>query len=299
MELRHLRYFVAVAEEQNVTRAAVRLHVSQPPLTRQIHDLEDELGVELFERTGKAIKLTDAGRLFLAEARAALRRVEEAVKSVQAAVAKEQGELQVGYAPTPTIELLPVVLRAFQKSAPGVRVTLHDHSSPEILAGLREGHLQAAFLMQPVKQAARGISFVALRALPIVVAVPPEHPFVRRRSVSLKDVLAEPLVAYSRKQYPDYHEFLARHTGLNTKQLRFTEECDGGSSLITAVGSGKGLALTIAPLAAAAGRRLRFVPISPALKPGIVGVAWLAKGASTLTRQFVEVARSVADADVN
>lgn len=295
MELRHLRYFVAVAEEQNVTRAAARLHVSQPPLTRQIHDLEGELGVALFERTGRAIKLTDAGRLFLQEARAALSRVEDAVKSVQAAAAKEPCELHVGYAPTPTIEILPVILRAFQKAAAHVRPILHDHSSPEMLAGLREGSLQVGFLMQPPSRARRGLSFAALRKFPIMVAVPPEHPFARRRSVTLKDVLNEPLVAYSRKHYPDYHEFLSRHTGLSSKRLPWAEECDSGSSLITAVESGQGLAITIAPLAAAAGRRLRFVPLSPAPPPGIVGIAWRTKGASALTRQFVEVARGVSD----
>ncbi len=292
MELRHLRYFVAVAEEQNVTRAAARLHVSQPPLTRQIQDLEAELGAALFARTGKAIKLTEAGRVFLVEARAALQRVEEAVRAVQVAATREQGELHIGYAPTPTIEVLPVVLRAFRKVAPQVRVLLHDHSSPEMLAGLREGRLHAAFMMQPSRPAARGISFAALRTLPIVVAVPPDHPFARRRAVAVLDVLAGPLVGYSRKQYPDYHEFLARQVGWQSKRVHFAEECDSGSSLIAAVASGKGLAITIAPLAAAAGRRLRFVPLSPAPPPGIVGIAWIAKGASALTRQFNEVARN-------
>jgi DNA-binding transcriptional LysR family regulator len=298
MELRHLRYFVAVAEEQNVTRAASRLHVSQPPLTRQIRDLEEELGVALFERTGKSIRLTEAGQVFLTEARAALRRVDDAVKTVRAAAAMEQEELHVGYAPTPTIDVLAGILRAFQKIAPRVRVLLHDHSSPEMLAGLREGRLHAAFMMQPTRQAARGVDFAALRTLPIVVAVPPEHPFARRRAVSLKEALAEPLVAYSRQQYPDYHEFLARHVGLKPKRVRFAEECDGGSSLITAVASGRGLAITTEALASAAGRRLRFVPITPTPAPGIVGIAWLAKGTSALTCQFVEVARSVADAQV-
>ncbi len=292
MELRHLRYFVAVAEEQNVTRAAARLHVSQPPLTRQIHDLEHELGVALFERTGKTIKLTDAGRVFLTEARAALQRVADAVKTVQAAAAREQGELHVGYAPSPTIQLLPAVLRAFQKIAPKVRVRLHDHSSPEMLAGLREGRLHAAFMMQPTRPAARGIKFAALRALPIGVVVPPEHPFVRRRAVSLPDVLAEPLVGYSPDQYTDYYEFLERHVGLKSKRVHFAEVCDSGSSLITAVESGKGLALTTDSLAAVAGKRLRFVPITPTPTPGIVGIAWRGEGASALTRQFVEVARN-------
>lgn len=298
MELRHLRYFIAVAEEQNVTRAAARLHVSQPPLTRQIRDLEAELGVGLFERTGKSIKLTEAGQVFLAEARAALGRVDDAVKTVQAAAAKGQNELHIGYAPTPTTEVLPAVLRAFQKAAPRVRIFLHDHSSPEMLAGLRERRLHAALMMQPSRQAARGISFAALRTLPILVAVPPDHPIARRRAVALKDILIEPMVAYSRKQYPDYHAFLARHTGLDAKRFRFTEECDSGSSLVAAVASGKGLAITIASLAAVAGRRLRFVPLTPAPAPGIVGVAWFAKGASPLAQQFIEVARTVADAQV-
>lgn len=294
MELRHLRYFVAVAEEQNVTRAAARLHVSQPPLTRQIRDLESELGVTLFERTGKSIRLTAAGRVFLAEARAALARVDEAVRAVQAAAGAEAGELHVGYAPTPTLELLPAVLRAFERVQPRVRVVLHDHSSPEMLAGLREGRLQAAFMMQPAKAAATGVRFEALRTLPIVVAVPPGHPLARRRTATLREVLAHPLVGYARNLYPDYHEFLARHTGLKPRQLRFAVECDSGSSLIAAVASGQGLALTIAPLAAAAGRRLRFVPLSPALTPGVVGIAWPEKGASPLARALIEMARSQA-----
>src|SRR5688572_23372281 len=156
MELRHLRYFVAVAEEQNVTRAAARLHVSQPPLTRQIHDLEAELGVALFARSGRTIRLTDAGRVFLDEARASLKRVDEAVRVVRAVASGAQGELHLGYAPTPTVEILPKLLKAFRKRFPGVRVILHDHSSPEMLAGLREGRLHAALMMQPSKQAGRG-----------------------------------------------------------------------------------------------------------------------------------------------
>src|SRR3569623_66009 len=116
MELRHLRYFAAVAEEQNVTRAAARLHVSQPPLSRQIRDLEDELGVALFEHGAKSVRLTEAGRAFLPEARAALRRVEEAVQMVKAVAKGERGEIHVGYAPSLAVDLLPRALRRFQET---------------------------------------------------------------------------------------------------------------------------------------------------------------------------------------
>src|SRR2546430_17042688 len=126
MELRHLRYFVAVAEEQNVTRAAARLHVSQPPLSRQIRDLEEELGVALFHHTAKALRLTEAGRVFLTEAQAVLRRTDEAVQTVKAVASGQRGEIHIGYAPSLTVEVLPRALRFFQEANPGVRVQLHD-----------------------------------------------------------------------------------------------------------------------------------------------------------------------------
>src|ERR1700741_4580777 len=102
MELRHLRYFVAVAEEENVTRAAARLHVSQPALSRQIRDLEDEIGFLLLERSAKAVRLTEAGRTFLTEAKAVLQRAEDAVKAARAKAGGAEGEIHVGYAPSLT-----------------------------------------------------------------------------------------------------------------------------------------------------------------------------------------------------
>jgi DNA-binding transcriptional LysR family regulator len=135
MELRHLRYFVAVAEEQNVTRAAARLHVSQPPLSRQIRDLEDELGVALFEHRAKSVRLTNAGRVFLTEAQAALRRVDEAVQAARAVASGKRGEIHVCYAPSLTVDILARALRFFQESNPGMRVQLHDYSTDEMLLG--------------------------------------------------------------------------------------------------------------------------------------------------------------------
>src|SRR5437762_37615 len=139
MELRHLRYFIAVAEEENVSRAALKLHVSQPALSRQIRDLEEELGFPLLERSAKSVRLTEAGRVFLPEARAVLQRTEEGVKAARAVAMGGQGELHVGYAPSLTARILPPTLRAFQAGLPGIRVRLHDYSTEEMLAGLREG----------------------------------------------------------------------------------------------------------------------------------------------------------------
>jgi len=149
VELRHLRYFVAAAEAENLSRAALKLHVSQPALGRQIRDLEDEIGFCLLERTAKSVRLTDAGRAFLRDARALLQQADEAVKKARAVARAEPGELQVGYSPTPLAEILPKTLRAFQQVMPSVRVRLRDWSNNEILDGVRDGRLQLGLIVRP------------------------------------------------------------------------------------------------------------------------------------------------------
>src|SRR6185503_17116426 len=125
MELRHLRYFLAVGEALNLTKASAQLRVAQPALSRQMQDLEDEIGVDLLRRSPRGVTLTAEGKLFLEEVRELLKRVDEYV------------ELHIGYAPSPTVEILPPALSAFQKAVPRVRVLLHDLSSDELIAGLQ------------------------------------------------------------------------------------------------------------------------------------------------------------------
>ena len=274
MELRHLRYFVAVAEAENVSRAALKLHVSQPALSRQIRDLEEELGLSLLERRAKSVRLTETGRVFLAESRAVLQRAVEAVKAAQAVTAGGRGELHIGYAPTLTARMLPPALRAFQTALPNVRVMLHDLSTEEMLAGLREGQLQLAFLARPATAALRGLRFEAFGDDPLRLAVAPKHPFARRRSVSLTEAAREPFVAYRRAEYPDYHAmFAAAFAPVRTKP-RIAEEHDGVSSLISAAEAGHGVALVTESLACLAGPRLKLVPLSPAPMPLVIGACW-------------------------
>src|ERR1700690_1893401 len=111
MELRHFRYFVAVAEEQNVSRAALRLHISQPGLSRQVRDLEEEIGFQLFQRGAKSLRLTEAGKTFLEQARAVLRHAEEAVRAARMVAQGAPAEIAVGYAPSLTVHILPQTLR--------------------------------------------------------------------------------------------------------------------------------------------------------------------------------------------
>ncbi|HEV2455412.1 MAG TPA: LysR substrate-binding domain-containing protein [Verrucomicrobiae bacterium] len=286
MELRHLRYFVAAAEQENVSRAALKLHVSQPGISRQIHDLEEEIGFPLFERSARALKLTAAGRKFLDEARAVLKRVDEAVNNARAVAIGANGEIHVGYAPSLTIQILPRALRAFQAKFPGVRVFLHDLSTEEMIAGLRAGQVQVALMVRPQRKIPGGLRFQELARYPICVALPLNHPLAISKSLSFKQVEKEPLIAYSRRDYPEYHDMLEEQFGKH--KPRIAEEHDSVTSIIAAVESGRGIALVPQCVQSLAGQRVMLAPLdpSPILIP--VGVAW--KDGAGVVKEFVAAA---------
>jgi DNA-binding transcriptional LysR family regulator len=286
MELRHLRYFVAAAEEENVSRAALKLHVSQPGVSRQIHDLENELGFPLFERSAKALKLTSAGRKFLEEARAVLQRADDAVRNARAVAVGAGAEIHVGYAPSLTIQILPRALRAFQSKFPSARVSLHDLSTEEMLAGLRAEKLQVALMVRPPHKMLRGLQFQELARYPIYVALPPKHSLAKSKTVNIEQLTNEPLIAYSRRDYPEYHELLDEIFGRRTP--RIAEEHDGVTSIIAAVESGRGIALVPQCVQSLAGKRVTLVPLDPEPDLIPVGAAW--KDGAGVVKEFVAAA---------
>ncbi len=290
MELRHLRYFVAVAEEENVTRAALKLHVSQPALSRQVRDLEHELGFPLLERGANSMRLTEGGRAFLAEARAVLQRADAAVKTARAVASGNSGDLHIGYAPSLTARILPPALRLFQANKPGVRVVWHDNSTEQMLAGLRENRLHLAFLIQPRSTSMKELHFQKLCVDSVSVALSPNHPLSQKISVTLAEVIQQPLITYSRKEYPEYHELLRKLFGDKTN-LRILEEHDSVTSLISAVEAGNGVAVAPASISCISGSRVKVVPLLPITEMLIVGVAWsVLSGAA---KYFLECAKKV------
>ena len=294
MELRHLRYFVAVAEAENVTRAAARLYVSQPALSRQIRDLEDEIKFTLLERSAKSVRLTEAGKVFLTEARAVLQRAEEAVKTARAVARSDRGEIQVGYAPSLTVQILPQALRSFQNEFPGVRVALHDLSTEEMLTQLRAGTLHVALVIRPVGKMLRGLRFAELARYPLCVAVAPSHPLSGRRVIKLADAAREPLIAYSRKDYPEYHDEITALFAKVKSKPRIIEEHEGVTSLVAAVEAGRGIALVPSCLACMVGPRLKVVALKPTSDPLVVGAVYREDTAIGPVKKFIAAAMPAA-----
>ena len=290
MELRHLRYFVAAAEEENVSRAALKLHVSQPGVSRQIRDLEQEIGFPLFERSAKALKLTTAGKTFLTEAQAVLQHAEDAVKKARAVTGGVQGEIHVGYAPSLTVQILPPALRAFQQEFPKVRVALHDLSTGEMLAQLRNGKLQLAITVRTDHKMTRGLEFSEVVRYPTRLAVSPKHPLAKAKSVSLEQVVREPLVIYQRTEYPEYFAMIEKIYSSVGGKPRIAEEHDGVSGIILPVRAPRW-----SPVASClVGPRLKLIPLSWSAPEVPVMIAWKKSPLTEPARQFFDAVKAAA-----
>jgi DNA-binding transcriptional LysR family regulator len=295
VELRHLRYFVAVAEMENVSRAALKLHVSQPALSRQIRDLEDEIGFCLLERTAKSVKLTDAGRAFFDDARALLQRADEAVKKARAVAGAEPAELHVGYSPAPVAEILPKILRAFQRVMPNVHLRLHDWSNKAILDGIRDGRLRLGLIVPPPKaNSLHDLRYEELFHERVCVAVAPQHPFARRRAIPLTEVAAEPLIGLTREDYPAYYDILSVIFSKVKQKPRVVEEHDSMSGVISAVEAGTGVAMVVDIFGYSFGNRIKLLHVTPEPKPISIGVAALKGKLSLAAEKFWQCAKEAA-----
>jgi DNA-binding transcriptional LysR family regulator len=289
MELRHLRYFVTVAELLNFTKAAAKLRVAQPSFSRQIRDLEEELGVSLLERTSRFVRLTEAGKAFAIESRAVLQHAEAAAQTARAFVKSNHERLILGYAPSLTVEVLPQALRSFEKEWPRVRVTIQDLSILEMTNGLREGRLDAALTVESSRKQMQGLAFEKLRSYPVCVALGTTHRLARAKRIDLPELNDERLIVYSREEYPEYHQWLNGLFGRAIQRLlKKAEEHDSGTSLIAAVEAGRGVAIVASVFASVAGSRLKLREFQPSPTPLVVGVAYHPRRLGPAGRLFIQ-----------
>ena len=296
MELRHLRYFLAVAEALNFTKAAAQLRIAQPALSRRVQDLEEDIGVDLLKRSPRGVILTAEGKLFLEKTRQLLKLADESVEQVRALARGQYGDLHIGYSPSPTVEILPPALAAFQKAFPHVNVLLHDASQRELAEGLQNGTLELAIMVPPADDQTAGIQFEVLRTYPLCVAMTAVHPFARMKSIPLERLAAEPLVVLRRKDYPEADRYLDRlFTSIRAKP-RIAVECDSASSLITEVEAGHGIALATPVFKLVSGKRLLYRPLTGTTEVLSVGIARASKGDVTPAgEKFCEILRRISD----
>ncbi|MCB9647304.1 MAG: LysR family transcriptional regulator [Deltaproteobacteria bacterium] len=241
MELRHLRYFVCVAEEGNVGRAALRLHISQPPLTRQVRDLEREVGAKLFERTHRGVELTNAGAVFLDEARRILELADAATERAQRAGKGAVGRIDIALFGTGIFGVIPILLRRFRDDYPDVKLVLHNMTKAQQLEALEQDRIDLAFnrLMRPVPGL---VSEVLLRE-PLFIAAPSDHPIAKRPEARLRDFEGNPVVVFptgTRPSFIDYFLDLCTNAGFSPNVVAEVDDVVHGLALVA---TGGGLCL--------------------------------------------------------
>lgn len=255
MDLRRLRYFIAVAECGNISKAAQKIFLTQPALSRQIKTLEDEIGQPLIERQAHSIRLTPTGETLLTEARELLRHAEEVLKRVRAC---GQGvHLRIGYAPSLASGLLSHAVESFVQKHPDTQVELFDLSSQEMLEGLQAGTLDVAITATPERDT-RGLRWKPLAQIPWQLAVHQSHPLARRAKITPEQIAGEPMLVFNHRDYPEYWNLLTTWLREQGQSPAIRGEYDGITSLLSAVGSGLGVAMVVAGVAEFLPRRVRL-----------------------------------------
>ena len=243
MELRHLRYFVAVAEELHFGRAATRLRIAQPPLSRQIRDLEREIGTPLFDRTARGVDLTPAGNAFLPEARLTLAQAERAQRTALRAARGETGRLRVGFVEAATHSgVLPSVLGFFRMHLPSIGLSLFEMEAVQQAEALRDGRVDLGLIHSPPLDADRWLRVEPVHTDPLNLAVPASHRLAGRARFTLADLETESFVLFPRDVAPSiYDSVIARCRGAGFSP-RVVQEAAGWHTLVSLVGAGVGVA---------------------------------------------------------
>jgi DNA-binding transcriptional LysR family regulator len=300
MELRHLRYFIAVAEEGHITRAAERLGMQQPPLSQQIKLLERELDVQLFRRTARGVEMTDAGRAFLVEARATLGQFDRVAEATRRAARGEQGRLCIGVTSTgPFHPLVPRVIRAFRDACPTVGLTIEECLSNDLVERLQGEQMDAAFIRTSLPDPG-GLVVYPLGEEPMVVALSSTHALAwgrRDTSVSLASLAAETFILYGPPGTGMYDATIAacHAAGFNPRVGNLgssTQQAPRITSTLSLVAAGLGISCVPSSL-----QRMRidgvvYRALSGEVVPKVLlNLAARRGDASAVVRRFVEVAR--------
>ncbi len=292
MELRHLRYFVAVAEELHFGRAAARLSIVQPSLSQQIRQLEDELGFPLLRRTRRSVELTDAGKAFLTAAQHVLAEVQEAKRIAQRAYRGEVGRLVVGYISSSTYDLLPLILRAYRERFPHIEVALRELTTQEQVRALEEERIHVGLLRLPISTAMIRVDVVGRE--PIVCVLPEEHPLAAHERIPVSMLADEPFVLQPPQRGSGYYVQLMRLCLASGFSPNVIQEVSEMHTIVSLVAAGMGVSLVPLSTQNIRSQGVVYRELEGGTIMTEMAVAWKRDVHSAIIQNFLAVAREIA-----
>jgi len=293
VELRHLRYFVAVAEELNFTRAASRLHTSQPSLSQQIRQLESTVGVLLLDRSRHHVALTDAGRVFLREAKDILGRVDHVGRLAKQAADGRAGDLSVGTFPAADVRILPALRPLMAAHLPNLRIVLHSKYALEPIKGLQSGALDVAFLRGPTST--DGLEVIELLREPIVAVLPAHHALARRKRIPVQALHDLPCITMDRSLAPALYDAIALLYRQAHIRMHAVSRADNVLGHLHLVQEGLGFALLPDSVGSLLPPGVILKPLACDPPPMVsIAVAWKSGNTSPLVRGFIDLVRQSA-----
>jgi len=293
MELRHLRYFVAVAENLNFTKAGAKLNLAQPSLTRQIHNLEGEIGVRLLNRSKSQVALTEEGRSFLVDARRILALATESVLAVQRLSRGEIGQLNIAYLSNFDFELLPETLRAFRKSFPHIALNLFDMTPAEQFRALEARKIDLGFVGLPPPAANRDLQWESIARHRTVVVLPEKHPLARKRQVKLGELKTMFFVGMSEKTHPGFRDWLSGRCQQAGFMPRILQDAELEPALMTFVAEGLGVSLAREHVKRLPHPGVVLRPLAPPVRTDYC-IAWNRDNESRALQQYIQMVKSLA-----
>lgn len=299
MELRHLRYFLAVATELHFGRAAEKLHISQPPLTKQIQDLEAELGFDLFKRTKRSVVLTLAGQTFLNEVDRILQQLDRAIDIGSKTSRGELGQISIGFVGSATYNVLPVMLQQFRDRYPDVHIELHELTTDRQLIWLREGRIDVGLIRPPMIE--RDFNSQVIFQESVVVALPTCHHLAMTASIDLTALATEPFILFPRELAPGlYDPIIAICQAAGFSPL-VVQECIQMQTIVSLVSANMGVSILPESIQEAQRQGVVYKPIRASTlsvdKLATIAIVWRFDDPSPTMNRFLEIALKISILD--
>jgi DNA-binding transcriptional LysR family regulator len=291
MELRHLRYFSTVATELHFGRAAEKLHIAQPPLSKQIQDLEAELGFELFNRTKRSVSLTPAGKEFLTEVERIFQQLDRAIDIGRKTSRGELGQISIGFVGSATYNILPVMLQKFRDRYPNVRIELHELTTDRQLVWLREGRIDLGLIRPPIVE--RDLVSQVIFQESLVVALPINHPLAMLDAIEISSLAAEPFILFPRQLAPGLYDpiiAICQSAGFSPQVV---QECIQMQTIVSLVSANMGISILPESIQEARRQGVVYKPIQSQdlsiKKLATIAIVWRVNDDSPTMNRFLEI----------